>query len=439
LILHFCSTIAKNYYEKELKRGAMMPKNGSDVVIIGSGPAGLAAAIKAKETGVRDVVLIERGEQLGGLLHQCVHNGFGLFYFKEDMTGPEYAHRFIEKVNDLKINLLLETMVLDITPDRRVTLCNKGGLFTFQPKAVVLAMGCRERSRQSIMIPGTRPAGVFTAGTAQRIVNVEGYLPGKEIVILGSGDVGMIMARRLTLEGAEVKAVVEILPYIGGLIRNEVQCLHDFSIPLFLEHTVTEVHGPQRVEAVTIAKVDKEAEPIPGTERKIECDTLLLSVGLIPENELSLKAGVELDPITGGPLVNEMMETNVSGIFAAGNVVHVNDLVDNVTLEGEAAGQCAAEYAMGRVIPAKQKISLMPGENIRYVVPHSIAGEKEVTLRMRVKEPKEKVTLKIGDILTQSLRVVKPGEMVNVQLSKDQLGRIGKRATELVVSCEKRG
>jgi NADPH-dependent 2,4-dienoyl-CoA reductase/sulfur reductase-like enzyme len=425
--------------KNELKRGDMMLKNGRGVVIIGSGPAGLATAIKAKEAGVDDVVLIERGEQPGGLLHQCVHNGFGLFYFKEDMTGPEYAHRFIEKVKDLKINLLLETMVLDITPDRRVTLCNKGGLFSLQPKAVVLAMGCRERSRQSIMIPGTRPAGVFTAGTAQRIVNVEGYLPGKDIVILGSGDVGMIMARRLTLEGAEVKAVVEILPYIGGLIRNEVQCLHDFSIPLFLEHTVTQVHGMQRVEAVTIAKVDKKGDPIPATERKIECDTFLLSVGLIPENELSLKAGVELDPVTGGPIVNEMMETNISGIFAAGNVVHVNDLVDNVTLEGEMAGQGAAEYAMGKVAPTKQKIKLKAGENIRYIVPHTVTGEKEVTLRMRVKEPKEKVSLKIGNVLTKALRVVKPGEMVNVQLSTEQLGKIAERATELVVSCEKRG
>ena len=409
------------------------------MVIIGSGPAGLAAAIKAKEIGADGVVLVERGEQPGGLLHQCVHNGFGLFYFKEDLTGPEYAHRFIEKVKDLKINLLLETMVLNMTRDRKVTLCNREGMLTLQPKAIVLAMGCRERSRQSIMLPGTRPAGVFTAGTAQRIVNVEGYLVGKEIVILGSGDVGMIMARRLTLEGAKVKAVVEILPYVGGLIRNEVQCLHDFNIPLFLEHTVTEVHGLQRVEAVTIAKVSKEREPIPSTERKIECDTLLLSVGLIPENELSIKAGIELDPVTGGPIINEMMETNVSGIFAAGNVVHVNDLVDNVTLEGEVAGQCAAEYAMGKAIPTKRKINLKAGENIRYTVPHTIAGEKEVSLHIRVKEPKEKVILKIGDILAKSLRVVKPSEIINVRLSTEQLGRIKEKATELVVSCEKRG
>jgi NADPH-dependent 2,4-dienoyl-CoA reductase/sulfur reductase-like enzyme len=417
----------------------MTSKNGKGVVIIGSGPAGLAAAIKAKEAGVDDVLLVERAEELGGLLHQCVHNGFGLFYFKEDLTGPEYARRFIEKAKDLKINLLLETMVLDITPDKKITLCNKEGLLTLQPEAVILAMGCRERSRQSVLIPGTRPAGVFTAGTAQRMVNVEGYLPGKEIVILGSGDVGMIMARRLTFEGANVKAVVEILPYVGGLIRNEVQCVHDFNIPLFLEHTVTEVHGMQRVEAVSIAKVDKEGEPIPATERKVECDTFLLSVGLIPENELSLKAGVELDPITGGPLVNEMMETNVSGIFAAGNVVHVNDLVDNVTLEGEIAGQGAAEYVTGKVLPTKRKINLKAGENIRYIVPHSIGAEREVTLRMRVKEPQEGVRLKIGDVLTKSLRVVKPSEIVSIRLSTEQLGKIAEQATDLVVSCEKRG
>jgi NADPH-dependent 2,4-dienoyl-CoA reductase/sulfur reductase-like enzyme len=417
----------------------MSSKNGRDVVIIGSGPAGLAAAVKAKEAGADDVLIVERAEELGGLLHQCIHNGFGLYYFNEDLTGPQYAHRFIEKVKDLKIDFLLETMVLDITPDKKVTLCNKRGLSTLQPEAMILAMGCRERSRQSIMIPGTRPAGVYTAGTAQRIVNVEGYLPGKEIVILGSGDVGMIMARRMTLEGATVKAVVEILPYVGGLIRNEVQCLRDFNIPLFLEHTVTEVHGLQRVDGVTIAKVDKGGEPIPGTEKKIQCDTFLLSVGLIPENELSLKAGVQLDPITNGPVVNEMMETNVRGIFAAGNVVHVNDLVDNVTAESEVAGESAAEYAMGKLASTKRTINLKVGENIRYIVPHIISGERQVTLRMRVKEPAEKVTLKIDDVLSKSLRVVKPSEMISVQLSAEQLDKIPEHAAELTVTCEKRG
>ena len=410
-----------------------------DVAIIGAGPAGLAAAIKAKEAGVEKVTIIERAEQPGGLLHQCIHNGFGLAYFSEDLTGPEYARRFIEKAMDLKIDMQLENMVLDLTAAKRITVSGREGLRTLHAKAVVLAMGCRERTRQQIMIPGTRPAGIFTAGTAQRYVNVEGYIPGKKIVILGSGDVGMIMARRLTLEGAEVEAVVEILPYIGGLIRNEVQCVHDFNIPLFLEHTVTEVHGLKRVEAVTIAKVDKNQEPIAGTERTIECDTLLTSVGLIPENELSLRAGVELDPITGGPFVSDMMETSIYGIFAGGNVVHVNDLVDSVTLESEVAGACAADYAMGKLPLAKRKIILKAGENIRYIVPHTIGTGKGVTLSVRVREPGEKVRLKIGDILTKSLRVVKPSEMLKVNLTLEQLGKIDERTNEIEVSCEKRG
>ena len=416
-----------------------MSLNSADILVIGGGPAGLGAAIRAKESGVDNVVLVERAEQLGGLLHQCIHNGFGSIYFKEDLTGPEYARRFIEKVQDLNINILLETMVLRLTPDRKVTLCNTRGLETLEPKAVILAMGCRERSRESLVIPGTRPAGVFTAGTAQRMVNVEGYLPGKDIVILGSGDVGMIMARRLTLEGANVKAVVEILPYIGGLIRNEVQCIHDFNIPVFLEHTVTWVHGKQRVEAVTIAKVDKERKPIPETERAIECDTLLLSVGLIPENELSIQAGIKLDPVTGGPIVSERLETNVPGIFAGGNVLHVNDLVDNVTLESEMAGQNAAEYARGGVSFAKREINLIAGENIRYIVPQSISGEKEVTIYVRTREPDENCTVQVGDILTKSFRVVKPSEMIALKLSPGQLSKIKEGTTELLVSCQKRG
>jgi len=410
-----------------------------DVAVIGAGPAGLAAAIKAKEAGAEKVTIIERAEQPGGLLHQCIHNGFGLAYFNEDLTGPEYARRFIEKATDLKIDMQLESMVLDLTAAKNITVSSKKGLRTLHVKAVVLAMGCREKTRQQIMIPGTRPAGIFTAGTAQRYVNVEGYIPGKKIVILGSGDVGMIMARRLTLEGAKVEAVVEILPYIGGLIRNEVQCVHDFNIPLFLEHTVTEIFGLKRIEAVTIAKVDKNQEPITGTEKTIECDTLLTSVGLIPENELSLKAGIELDPITGGPFVNDMMETSIPGIFAGGNVVHVNDLVDNVTLESEVAGACAAGYAMGKVPPTKRKIGLKAGKNIRYIVPHTIGTEKEVTLSMRVREPAEKVKLRVGDILTKSLRVVKPSEMLKVNLTLEQLSKIEDRTNEVEVSCEKRG
>lgn len=409
-----------------------------DVMVIGAGPAGMAAAIRAKEAGLEKVVLVERAEELGGLLLQCIHNGFGAIYFNEDMTGPEYARRFIEKLADVGVEPLLESMVLRLTADRKVVLCNRNGVITLEPKAVVLAMGCRERTREAIVVPGTRPAGIFTAGTAQRLINIEGYLPGKEIVILGSGDIGMIMARRLTLEGAEVKAVAEVLPYIGGLIRNEVQCLHDFKIPVLLEHTVAEIHGKERIEGVTIAKVNKEREPIPGTERHIECDTLLVSVGLIPENELSLMAGVELDPITGGPIVDENMKTNVPGIFAAGNVVHVNDLVDNVTLEAEIAGQSAAEYAMGKTSPIGHKISLRAGENIRYIVPHTIGADREVTLRMRVREPEVKVRLKVGNILSKPLPIAKPSEMVSVKLTKEHLSKMKEGEAELVVSCEKR-
>ena len=409
----------------------------SDLVVIGGGPAGLAAAIKAKEKA-ENVTLVERAEQLGGVLPQCIHNGFGLFYFGEDLTGPEYARRLIEKARDVGVNLQLESMVLDISPGRKVTTCSRDGLKALYPKAIVLAMGCRERSRQAIRIPGSRPAGVLTAGTAQRYVNVEGYLPGTEIVILGSGDIGMIMARRLTLEGANVKAVVEILPYIGGLIRNEVQCLVDFDIPVFLSHTVTRVHGLQRVEAVTIAKVDENLEPITETERMITCDTLLVSVGLIPENELSRKAGVILDPVTGGPVVSDTMETSIHGIFACGNVVHVNDLVDNVTWEGEVAGASAADYAEGRLATPKRMISLKPGANIRYIIPQTIGADKEVTLETRVKEPAEKVRLSVGGIFSKALRAVKPSEMLKVTLSPEQLAKVAAGTSELVVSCERR-
>ena len=408
------------------------------MAIIGAGPAGLAAAIKAKEAGVRNVTIIERAEAPGGLLDQCVHNGFGLLYFKEDLTGPEFANRLIEKARDLHIHLELETMALNLTSDRRIAACSKKGLINIETKAIVLAMGCRERTREAIMIPGTRPAGIFTAGTAQRYVNVEGFIPGKEIVILGSGDVGMIMARRLSLEGAEVKGVVEILPYVGGLIRNEVQCLVDFDIPILLEHTVTEIKGRQRIEAVMVAKVDRNLEPIPGTERLIECDTLLVSVGLIPENELSLAAGVHLDPLTGGALVDERRQTNIPGIFAAGNVVHVHDLVDHVVWEGELAGSYAAEYAFGTVTPAKRTINIKPGQNIRYVVPHTISAEKDVVLYMRVKEPAEHVSIKIGNILTKGLRFVKPSEMIKIEVSTKELKKIDGKTNELEIHCERR-
>jgi NADPH-dependent 2,4-dienoyl-CoA reductase/sulfur reductase-like enzyme len=410
-----------------------------DVAVIGAGPGGMAAAIKAKEAGARDVVIIERSEELGGLLHQCIHNGFGLLYFKEDLTGPEYAARFIEKVKELEIRTQLETMVMEISPDREITaVSGKQGYVTFKPKAIVLAMGCRERSRSAINIPGTRPAGIFTAGTAQRFVNVEGFVPGKKIVILGSGDIGMIMARRLTLEGAEVKAVVEILPYVGGLIRNEVQCIHDFDIPLLLEHTVTNIHGEQRVETVTVAKVDKERKPITGSEKKIECDTLLLSVGLIPENELSLLVGVQLNPVTGGPIVDENMQTNIQGIFAGGNVVQVHDLVDNVTWESELAGAHAARFALEEKPAEERKIAIRPGRNIRYVVPQFISGLRDVTLYMRVREPEQNVRINVGNIMTRSERVVKPSVMTKLTLSTDQLKKLEKGTTEIIVECKKR-
>jgi len=410
-----------------------------DVAVIGAGPAGMAAAIKAKEAGAKNVVIMERAEQLGGLLHQCIHNGFGLLYFKEDLSGPEYAHRFIEKVMDTGIEPLLETMVIRISNDRAVSAVSKAvGYINFKPRSIVLAMGCRERTRGALDIPGSRPAGILTAGTAQRFVNVEGFIPGKKIVILGSGDIGMIMARRLTLEGAKVEAVVEILPYVGGLIRNEVQCVHDFHIPMYLKHTVAQIHGEERVEAVTIARVGDNNCPIAGTERKIECDTLLLSVGLIPENELSLMAGVKLDPITGGAIVDETRQTSVGGIFAGGNVLHVHDLVDNVSSESELAGQSAASFAKEEKPLERGRIALKGGRNIRYVVPHTISGQKDVTLYMRVNHPEEMVRIKVGDVMTKALRVVKPSEMLKIDLSTEELKKLGKETKQIIVDCEKR-
>ncbi|MDI6616070.1 MAG: FAD-dependent oxidoreductase [Syntrophaceae bacterium] len=411
-----------------------------DVAVIGAGPAGMAAAIRAREAGAENVVLMERAEELGGLLHQCVHNGFGLLYFNEDLTGPEYGHRFIEKVMDTGVTPLLETMVVRLGEDRQIGAVNtKEGFITFRPKSIVLAMGCRERSRGALNIPGTRPAGVLTAGTAQRYVNVEGFVPGKRIVILGSGDIGMIMARRLTLEGARVEAVVEILPYIGGLIRNEVQCLHDFDIPLFLNHTVTQIHGEERVEAVTVAQVNSNRQPVAGTRRTIECDTLLLSVGLIPENELSIMAGVRLDPVTGGARVDETRQTNIPGVFAGGNVLHVHDLVDNVSWESELAGESAARFALEGKQKESGKITVRAGRNIRYVVPQTISGRRDTTLYMRVNEPEETVRIKVGDIMTKGVRAVKPSEMLKIEFSAEKLGKLREGTKEITVDCEKRG
>lgn len=410
-----------------------MPERKYDVVVIGGGPAGLAAAIAAQERGAEDVLIIERGEELGGILMQCIHTGFGLEIFQEDLTGPEYAQRFIDRVEELGIETMLGTMVLDITPARRLYAIQRGRLLEIEARAIVLAMGCRERPRGALAIPGTRPAGIYTAGTAQRLIEIEGYMPGERFVVLGSGDIGMIMARRLVFEGARVERVLEIMPYLGGLTRNYVQCLLDYDIPLQLRHTVLKILGNRRVEGVVTTAVDDNFQPLPGSEEVIPCDTLLLSVGLIPENELSKKAGVRLDPATGGPCVDETMETSVPGIFAAGNVVHVYDLVDWVTEAGYLAGRSAADYAIRLRQEVERRISLQADGNIRYVVPHVLNREsltqEAVRLQMRVRKPVEdKVWVKVeaGEetVVRKAERYVRPGEVVTVELPQkayDQL------------------
>lgn len=395
------------------------------LVIIGGGPAGMSAAVAAYEAGIRELLIIERDSHLGGILQQCIHNGFGLHQFGEELTGPEYAYRYVEKVRKYQIPYLLETMVLSISEDRTITAMNREqGIFTLDAGAVILAMGCRERPRGALNIAGTRPAGIYSAGTAQKLVNQKGYLPGKDVVILGSGDIGLIMARRMTLEGARVHAVCELMPYSGGLARNIEQCLHDFDIPLKLSHTVVDIHGKERITGVTVAEVDQNRRPIPGTEEEIPCDTLLLSVGLIPENELSRDAGISLDPITGGALVDQDRETSIPGVFACGNVLHVHDLVDFVSEEAALAGRAAAEYVTSKE-QEQCRIPLQTDGNVRYTVPQRITKNKDVSVFFRVSRVFTNARLVVTDgeriIAEKKLRKAAPGEMNRFLLKADQL------------------
>ncbi len=400
--------------------------NNYDIVIIGGGPAGLAAAVSAYDAGQKNILILERDTALGGILQQCIHNGFGLHTFKEELTGPEYAQRFIDQVLERKIRYKLNTMVMEISNDKVITAMNReDGMFEIQAKAVVLAMGCRERSRGALNIPGFRPAGIYSAGTAQRLVNIEGYMPGREVVILGSGDIGLIMARRMTLEGARVKVVAELLPYSGGLKRNIVQCLDDFGIPLKLSHTVVDIEGKERVKAVTIAEVGPDRKPVPGTEERYTCDTLLLSCGLIPENELSRGMGVELNRVTNGPAVNESLETSIPGVFAAGNVLHVHDLVDYVSEEASAAGCNAATYVAGGCSDGDlNEIPVTFDGGPRYTVPGTVdpkrTGEK-LTIRFRVggvmKNKYVNVYLDDEQVSHRKRPVMAPGEMEEVVLT----------------------
>ena len=409
-----------------------------DLVVVGGGPAGLAAAVEAKKNGIDSILVIERAKELGGILQQCIHNGFGLHEFKEELTGPEYAQRFMDQLFEMNIEYKLDTMVLEVSADKVVQAINSvDGYMIIEAKSVVLTMGCRERTRGAIAIPGDRPAGVFTAGAAQRYINMEGYMVGKRVVILGSGDIGLIMARRLTLEGAKVLAVAELMPFSGGLMRNIVQCLEDYDIPLYLSHTVVDIIGKDRVEKIIIAKVDENKRPIPGTEIEYECDTLLLSVGLIPENDISRATGIKIDPRTNGPIVNEMMETSIEGIFASGNVVHVHDLVDFVSIESRKAGKAAAKYIKGEVTDGNY-IDVETGFGIGYTVPQKFRMEnieKNLELSMRARQifKNVKIVVKSNDFVMHSVKKnhMAPGEMEKITLSKTVLGKID--ANKIVV------
>lgn len=413
-----------------------------NIVVIGGGPAGIAAAKSAYDCGEKDILILEREAELGGILNQCIHNGFGLHTFKEELTGPEYAQRYIDAIEERNIEYKLNTTVINVSNDKVVTYVNQSdGLTEVKAKAVILACGCRERPRGAINIAGMRGAGVFSAGTAQKLVNIDGYLPGKEVVILGSGDIGLIMARRMTFEGAKVNAVIELMPYSSGLNRNIVQCLNDFDIPLMFSHTVVDIIGKDRVEGVVVCQVDDKLQPILSTKQTINCDTLLLSVGLLPENELSSQAGVALSPVTGGGIVDDTMMTNVEGVFQCGNILHVHDLVDFVTLESEWAGKCACEYVHGKTT-VSPKIAITTTGGVRYCVPHCLNKDdnyQPMSLKMRVANVFKKVELQViadGEVVISKKRpVVAPGEMENIQLNSDQVKRL-KSAKEITITLQ---